>query len=188
MNEKMRLGSGWNGPAGTPPVIACRAEAVAISRAGREFRLVAARPIAEGEVLFTIEGQTTLRPSRFSLQIGEGLHIDLDPVPGVEEIFDRYFWRFLNHGCEPNARVVGLDVIAVRAIARWDDVTFHYNTTEFDMAEPFACRCGAASCLGEIQGFKHLSPAERARLRPWLARHLLKHLEPSAESAPVVSA
>ena len=42
-----------------------------------------------------------------------------------------------------------------------------------ELAEPFACRCGAAACRGLIRGYRHLSPAQQRLLRPHLAPHLL---------------
>jgi hypothetical protein len=63
-------------------------------------------------------------------------------------------------------------VISLKPVEFGQDITFNYNTTEFDMAEPFACRCGSARCAGRVQGFRHLSGEERRRLRPWLAAHL----------------
>jgi hypothetical protein len=64
-------------------------------------------------------------------------------------------------------------VISLKPVSFGQDITFNYNTTEFDMAEPFACRCGSAGCTGQVQGFRHLPDEERERLRPWLADHLL---------------
>ena len=48
----------------------------------------------------------------------------------TEEILDRYFWRFMNHGCEPNTIIRGQDVVALRAIKPWEDVTFNYTSTD----------------------------------------------------------
>jgi hypothetical protein len=154
------------------PVHGCRSEFVGVMRAEGSYRLIAIRPIGAGARLFRIEGERTHRPSRYSVQIGEHLHIDLGRGHSREEILDRYYWRFMNHSCEPNTLIRDQDVIATRDIEPWADVTFNYNTTEYDMAEPFRCHCGSPRCGGDIRGFKHLSPAERERLRPALAPHL----------------
>jgi hypothetical protein len=65
-------------------------------------------------------------------------------------------------------------VVAVRDIPAGEELTFDYLTTEWEMATPFACRCGAADCRGLIQGFKHLSPEAQAHLisrcSPYLVR------------------
>ena len=55
-------------------------------------------------------------------------------------------------------------------------MTFNYNTTEWEMAEPFSCGCGSENCLGTIQGLKHLTISQRERLgfvAPHLSRHVL---------------
>jgi hypothetical protein len=132
-------------------------------------------PIRAGERLFTIEGEQTTTATRYSVQIGENLHIDLCGVHCTEEILDRYFWRFMNHSCEPNSLIRDRDVIALRDIQPWEAVTFDYNTTEWEMAEPFDCRCGSANCLGTIRGLKYLTLIERERLGK-VAPHLSRQL------------
>jgi hypothetical protein len=153
-------------------------EAVGVVRAAGEYRLVSIRPIKAGERLFRIEGIETSRPTRYSLQIDDDLHIDLGSGHTTEEILDRYFWRFMNHSCEPNVAIRGREVISLRNILPWEAVTFNYNTTEWEMAEPFVCGCQSEQCLGEIQGLKHLTPAQRERLgavAPHLSRKALEN-------------
>ena len=161
-------------------VTRCRTHDLGVMRTRGEFRLVAVHAIAAGEKLFEIEGDLQPRPSRFSVQIGEDVHIDLGPDHATEEILDRYFWRFMNHSCDPNAFVRDRDVFAQRDIEPWESVTFNYNTTEWCMAEPFSCQCGETQCLGVIKGFKHLTTAQRERLRPFLATHLVPWLPKKA--------
>lgn len=158
------------------PVRGCRSDFVGVVRADRAYRLVAVRPVAAGARLFQIEGEKTDQPTRYSVQIGENLHVDLGAGHSGEEILDRYFWRFMNHSCEPNTLLRSQEVIASHDIEPWADVTFNYNTTEYEMAEAFACHCGTPRCLGTIRGFKHLTSAERERLRPLLAPHLIRLL------------
>lgn len=162
----------------------CQSRNVGVVRAAGECRLVATHSIASGERLFTIEGELTTRPSRYSLQIGENLHIDLGNGHGTEEILERYFWRFMNHSCDPNALIREREVVAWRDIKPWEAVTIDYNTTEWEMAEPFACHCGSLGCLGKIQGFKYLTPTQRERLRmvaPYLSRHASEESPLTAE-------
>ena len=163
----------------------CRSEFVGVARANGAYRLVAVRQIAAGTSLFRIEGEKTHRPTRYSLQIGENLHIELGSGHSDEEIFDRYYWRFTNHSCEPNTFIRSQEVIASHEIEPWADVTFNYNTTEYDMAEPFDCHCGTPGCLGKIKGFRHLTSDQRERLQPLLASHLSRLLHPDAELDPL---
>lgn len=147
--------------------------AVGILHAGGEFRVVAMRAVAAGEVLLTIEGEVVARPSRTSVQVSEREHVDVPATWTLEEVLARAPWRFLNHACEPSAWVRGREVVALRPLAPFEEVTFDYATTEASMATPFRCRCGAPSCGGrEIRGFLHLPPDEQRRrlphLAPWL--------------------
>lgn len=176
MNNKFTIASFESQPRMIPAIHELLASGVGVVRATSEYRLVAIRPFVAGDRLFRMEGELTSRPSRYSVQIGENQHIDLGIGHTLEEILDRYFWRFMNHSCEPNTAVRGREVLACRDIEIWDDVTFNYNTTEYDMAEPFQCRCGSPICRGRIQGFKHLSEADRHCLGPLLAAHLRVYL------------
>ncbi len=146
---------------------------VAVVRAGGEFRLIANRPVAAGEHLFTVVGELSHRPTKYTVQVGPAMHIDVPAEYDFEAILDRFYWRFMNHGCDPTVTIKGREVVSLKPIEFGQDITFNYNTTEYDMAEPFACRCGSERCAGRVQGFRHLSADERARLRPWLAAHLL---------------
>ncbi|NJC72328.1 SET domain-containing protein [Planosporangium thailandense] len=159
-----------------------------VVRSSREYSLVVTQPVDAGGHLFAIDGELTDTPNRYTVQVGHALHVDLPESYGLELILDRFFWRFMNHSCEPTAVVRGREVLALKPLQPWQEITFHYNTTEYQMAEPFDCRCGSSRCEGTIQGFRYLSRSERERLRPWLSAHLLAILdgrvaEPAAAAA-----
>jgi hypothetical protein len=163
---------------------------IGVVRCRGAYRLVSTRPIPRSGYLFDVEGQVTDTPTRYTLQVGAGAHIDLPGRHEPEEVLDRYFWRFMNHSCEPSAVIRGRRVFALTALEPWQEITFHYNTTEYDMAEPFICRCHSARCAGTIQGFRYLSRSEREPLRPWLANHLsaiLDGYEPEPAARPKAS-
>lgn len=128
--------------------------------------------IGRGQLILVLLGRRVRRPDRYSVQIGPRTHLtapaDLPPDVAVAE----YGWRYLNHSCEPNACVRGVELIALEDIAEGAEVTFDYNTTEWDMASPFACACGTPSCVGTVRGYRHLDEETRARLLPCLAEHL----------------
>lgn len=134
--------------------------------------VVATAPIAPGEVLFELSGTVESAPDRHTLQVGRDVHL-----ASSEEL-----WRYLNHACAPNARLdLGPGtpygrVLARTPIAPGQEVTFDYTTTEWDMATPFPCACGAPPCLGLISGAKHLSDAQLARLAPELMPHIVELL------------
>ena len=142
-----------------------------LSEAGTH-RLVALRAVPAGQTVLWIDGALTTVPSRYSVQVGPDTHVAPE---GGANVLDGGVWRYLNHSCEPNARVHGRELVALRDIQAHEDLSFDYNTTEWDMAEPFACHCGSAACLGTVRGFAHLSPAQRERL-PGAAPHLLARL------------
>ena len=95
--------------------------------------------------------------------------------------------KFTNHSCSPNARFVfsvhncseslemeeGHSVfwhmVACRDIKKGEDITFDYTTTEYTMARPFDCLCGADSCLGSVAGFKFLSPEQKDKRLQFLS-------------------
>ena len=156
----------------TSPPLAGRS--VGVLRAGDEFRLVATVPIRAGAVILRVDGHIVGTPSRHSIQVGMGEHLEVPPGASITEELDQFGWRFLNHSCDPNGRIRDRELIALRDIAPWEDLTFDYHTTEWDLANPFACRCGASHCVGTVSGYAHLRADERARLRPFVAPHLLE--------------
>ena len=88
----------------------------------------------------------------------------------------------MNHSCNPSAivDVANMEVRAETAIAQGQPVTFFYPSTEWDMAQPFQCNCGAKECLGTVVGSKHLP---RHILRGYfLNQHIKQLLYDSDES------
>jgi hypothetical protein len=153
-------------------LLRCDSDLVAIHVHDHHRRLVALRDIARGTHLFRITGRETPVPTRHSLQVSATLHLDQDCARDEFELVGRYFWRYLDHACEPTTRISDREVIAVRRIAEGEGVTFHYCTTEYDMASPFECRCASPRCMGVIRGARHLTPAERRRLAKWMPDYL----------------
>lgn len=139
--------------------------------------LRAAARFEPGEMILALEGLLSHAPSRYSVQVGAGLHIQ--PAPGIPEDSLRAAWRYLNHSCRPNALFRGPVLSALTTIEAGEEITFDYNTTEATMAEPFVCRCG--HCGGRrIAGYVALPEVERLRLRDVAALYLLDdHLVPA---------
>lgn len=145
---------------------------VAVLVTQEDRRLVAIAPIPAGSTLFTITGRETRTPTRYSVQVGADLHLDQECAHNMDDVVQHYFWRYMNHSCDPSTMIRDRAVIALRDIAPGDAVTFDYNTTEADMAEPFACHCASAECVGIVRGGRHLSATQRRRiaeqLSPWI--------------------
>ena len=113
------------------------------------YGVVAARSFAEGDEICDVDGVMWKDgdgvDDRYSLWIDEGLYLDM-----VDQS------RFINHSCDPNAKVdagvtddgqVWATVIAVRSIAIGEEVSYDYAFPAH-LAEP--CRCGSERCRGLI--------------------------------------
>jgi len=156
---------------------------VGVEQLGAGHALVATAPIAAEQRIMTIEGALVDRPTRMSLQVGVGEHLEVPPGWSARRILDDCPWVYLNHSCDPNARILGRELVSLRPIGRFEEITFDYNTTEEELSCPFVCSCGSASCTGAVvRGYRHLSDEERLRLEPRLAEHL-RRLAPSRGQA-----
>lgn len=131
--------------------------------------LRAVKPIRAGEVIFYLSGEIVDVPTKFTIQLDETRHV----------VTANGLWKSMNHACEPNVRidVDTREMIAIRDLAPGEELTFNYNTTEWDMASPFACGCGAASCAGTIRGFRHLDSRQRAAIRSWLSPFIASRVD-----------
>jgi hypothetical protein len=94
---------------------------------------------------------------------------------------------FANHSCEPSvefhvqkagpAAAIDVRVAArqgadgsVMGLQKGDDLTFFYPSTEWEMAQPFACNCGATTCRKWIAGAKDMGMANLQGL--FLSTHI----------------
>lgn len=139
------------------------------------YIVVATEKISEGDILLRLEGILIKDPTRFSIQIGENEHIAAySNDPHKESAILRY----INHSCNPTAffNIPEKILIAAKNLEPGDEITFNYNTTEYDMVVPFQCHCGSVNCYGEIKGFKYLSTDEKKELLPFLSPYLKKFL------------
>jgi hypothetical protein len=147
--------------------------------------LIAIRDLAPGASILPIEGRLQSHPTRFSIQLDDGTHIEADNGLSEAAMRVRHPWRYLNHSCDPNARIVGRTVVALRAIRSGEQITFDYTTTEASMAEPFHCHCGAGNCLGLVRGFIHLTAAQQGDRAGRLAPHIAKLHASSPVGSPL---
>jgi D-alanine-D-alanine ligase len=70
-------------------------------------------------------------------------------------------WAPQNHSCNPNTAYDGLNVIALHAIKKDEELTLDYASFLDEHMEPFNCTCGSANCRGLIKGRKNNSLTER---------------------------
>ena len=138
--------------------------------AGRQ-RLLADEAIAAGEYILTLNGQMVAEPTQYSVQVAMNVHVHPPWYGGGDAQRDPQIWRNLNHSCDASARLLGTRLVALRAMSVGDEITFNYNTTEFEMSAAFMCGCGA--CGGaRIAGFGLLNAEERRSLWPIVGEHV----------------
>lgn len=140
--------------------------------------LVAARDLPAGARILTAEGVVRATPTQTSFQLDARRHLDVPADLDADTLHREHPWRFLNHGCDPNAAFRDRVLEALRPIAAGEEIRFDYESTEDALAVPFACRCGDAGCRGRlVRGYRFLAPAEQARRRGRLRRDLRLALE-----------
>ena len=118
-------------------------------------RVTATRAIQAGEVLADLRAaHPASAPTRFTVQVGEHAHID-----GLWQ------FTFLNHSCAPNVHVdaIAMSIWALRDISEGEELGYFYPSTEWQMAEPFDCHCGAEGCIGRVTGAAKLAAETLAR-------------------------
>jgi len=124
--------------------------------------------ISENEILITYDGPIIDHPTRYSIQIDDNRHIDGTEASNA----------YLNHICAPNAYVdwSGVYLRALRDIARGEEITCNYLTTDWELHEKFVCHCGAPQCYGELKGLKYLSHDEQKKLLPFLPEFMKRKI------------
>ena len=65
-------------------------------------------------------------------------------------------WRPLNHSCDPNTWLSGLDLVARTAIRKGQAITIDYATFCGPAMEDFPCSCASVLCRGVVRGSDHL--------------------------------
>ena len=140
-----------------------------INTNGKGKGIRATKAWSKGSRIFRFVGNVGCdsETTNYALQIGEDEYLE-----STEE-FDNY----LNHSCEPNCFIdsTTMELTTLREIEVGEELSFDYNITEYDLVVhdcDFDCQCGTSSCLGRVEGFRYLSPAEREARREHLFPHL----------------
>jgi transcriptional regulator with XRE-family HTH domain len=130
--------------------------------------------VPAGAMILELAGVESPNASRDSVQVGLDAH--LHPFEGRTHLSGEGepVWPLLNHSCAPNACLRGRSLIALQDVSAGAEVTFDYNTTEWDMANPFPCWCGQATCVGLVRGYRWLDEDARRLRREAAAAHLLE--------------
>ncbi|MEP6818736.1 MAG: SET domain-containing protein-lysine N-methyltransferase [bacterium] len=77
--------------------------------------------------------------------------------PLTDEVFvswspDPEHWKPINHSCDPNAWLEGMNLVARRKIKAGEEITIDYATFYNATMDDFVCHCGARGCRGIIKG------------------------------------
>tara|TARA_B100000287_G_scaffold59444_1_gene52158 strand:- start:441 stop:797 length:357 start_codon:yes stop_codon:yes gene_type:complete len=103
-------------------------------------KVVAVSDIEVGDEVYRCSGKIVSEPTRTSIQ---------SPYGHMEDTTS----ACINHNCNPNTVVLyvnkSLQFIAISNISEGDEITFNYNTTETELAEPFRCNCCGNLIRGE---------------------------------------
>ena len=112
------------------------------------------------EIVLYLEGTYLPYPTRTSIRIKddkhieswEGGHINHHCDPNTEiRIHDNFIGR--NAGNQSQGSLVAL-VVAKRDINTREEITFDYETTEVELAEPFACSCHGRWIRGKVHRYQ----------------------------------
>ena len=112
-------------------------------------RLIAARPIPARASFFHLrEARLVSRPTYQTVQVSR-----------VRHAFSLGALTYINHSCRPNVIVDTKEMVvwAIRDIARGEELSYFYPSTEWVMARPFLCLCGADNCIRIVAGARQLS-------------------------------
>lgn len=137
----------------------------------------AARDIEPGELIAVWGGTVTsgawlanrLELRRLALQIDEDLFV-LSAVEGPAD--------WINHSCDPNAGIRGqVSLVAMRRIARGEEICFDYAMTDSSPYDEFSCHCGAPECRGWVTGDDWQRPELVLRYGGFFSSYLQARIE-----------
>ena len=77
------------------------------------------------EILRVMSGKMLNIATQNSIHIGDNMHLE-------DEI-----GKYINHSFEPNIKIVGNKLVAIKYINIYDEITFNYNENELEIVSPF---------------------------------------------------
>ncbi|KAI7868000.1 hypothetical protein BDF14DRAFT_1983174 [Spinellus fusiger] len=113
-------------------------------------KLIADRDFPKDSVVASLEGYVVSEKLYSTVQVSTTEHIELSSD-----------LAYLNHSCQPTV-YVDVEQRLVKALSDikvGDELTFFYPSTEWEMAQPFQCWCGAPNCIRTVEG-AHQIPAD----------------------------
>ena len=76
-------------------------------------------------IIYTLTGEIKCIPDKYTIQIDKEQHI-IDKLG-----------KYINHSFNPNVKIKGRDIIAIKDINPGDEILHNYNDNENIMAKPF---------------------------------------------------
>ena len=104
----------------------------------------AQRIVSREHVMTHWSAEDQLQFRRYAYPLSDEVYVLWDENPAE--------WAPQNHSCEPNTGFHGLNVVALRTIAKGEELTLDYAELLNEESEPFECNCGARSCRGLVTG------------------------------------
>ena len=135
-------------------------------RANGRYGVYAARDIEPGEVIVAHEATPHSIVSRE--------HVEREWTPERRARFGTHAWPLtddtwviwerdpddwtpIEHSCDPNAWLTGLDITARRAIPLGEEISLDYATRYNELMPAFECECSSPLCRGTIRGTDYLT-------------------------------
>ncbi|MBX3022457.1 MAG: SET domain-containing protein-lysine N-methyltransferase [Bdellovibrionales bacterium] len=131
----------------------------------------AVKPIKKGEIIAAFDGEIydddfepwTDDLLNHAIQIGPKLWRDSKGLA-----------RYVNHSCEPNCGIKSkVKIVAMRPIAKGEQVTWDYEMTEKNDWWKMRCRCGSTSCRKIIGNYKNMPRAIRKKYAGYISEWLI---------------
>ncbi|BDI19022.1 hypothetical protein ANSO36C_48240 [Nostoc cf. commune SO-36] len=140
---------------------------ITIQETAKGRGVFASKKFAQGEtVVVGIPIEEVPERTIYSFQMDFNLYVNLDEPAVV-----------INHSCSPNTGVRnnqfgGYDFVALGDIEADEEITWDYETTEYESIAVSRCLCGSLSCRGKTLGFKFREQMLRDRYREYIADYL----------------
>lgn len=168
---------------------------VKVLRSGIDRKgIFAEKPIKQGEVIsvwggFIITQNEYGHLSKscfkniedYATKIADGFYLVSSKKGGLED--DDFF----NHNCSPNAGIKGhLLMVAMRDIAKGEEVTYDYAMTDADYNYSFRCNCGSKNCRKVITTKDWKNPALQKKYKgyfSWYVQEKINSLKSKRNNA-----
>ena len=129
--------------------------------------LYATKCFINGDVIVNFDPSKIVDvPNYLTVQINEHKHIHLSPD----------YLQYINHSCDPNVifNTTNMKLECIKDISIGEEFSFFYPSTEWKVAQSFACNCGSINCIGKVEGAADTSTEilNRYKLTDFITRML----------------